>query len=186
MHARGLWMGVAALLLLVLPAAPGSADVPLAFYVVPPCRLVDTRQTAEILNSQIETRFQVQGVCGIPVGAKAVAVNLTVVAPTAAGHLSLYATGSALPGTSSINFTPATAPVGNGAIVALGPASLVKDLTARAYVLDGGQVHVVLDVTGFFAAALLSPGVVHPGDTLDDTPYDPNDPDPEFVSPEAE
>jgi hypothetical protein len=135
---------------------PGGGTLP--FHAVSPCRLVDTRingggvgQHGPILDSGVERKFPVQGTCGVPVGAKAVAVNLTAVSPTNQGRLTAYPSGIATPGISSINFAAGTTALANGAIVPVADQSLQpNDLAIMPFVVNSGQVHMVLDVTGYF------------------------------------
>jgi hypothetical protein len=132
----------------VLPHPPPPTD----FFTVMPCRLVDTRSAAgprggpALVAGAIRSFPVTGGVCGIPSTAITVAVNLTVVRPTAQGHLKLYPGDAASPPlTSSINFAPGVARA-NNAIVALatnGGTINVKNGSA-------GAVHFVLDVNGYF------------------------------------
>jgi hypothetical protein len=107
---------------------------------------VDTRLSDGPALAGGTTRvFTITGKCGIPVGAKAVAFNLTVTGPTAPGDLRLYA-GGPLPLVSTINFRAGQTRA-NNAVSGLsddGEAALRCDL-------PGGQsVHAILDVTGYF------------------------------------
>ena len=83
-----------------------------AFYVITPCRVLDTRypvgpRGGPALDSGQTRIVQVAGICGVPAGAKAVAANVTAVAPTTTGFLSLYPTGVQWPGTASLNYRAA-------------------------------------------------------------------------------
>jgi hypothetical protein len=146
---------VAALIALALPA---SADGPFQFHSLTPCRIVDTRISDQvqggygpILTSNVERKFPVQGNCGVPVGARAATLNVTAVAPTNQGRFTLYPSGIATPTVSTINFPPGTTALANGAIVPLADQSLQpNDLAVMPFVIGSGQVHLVLDVTGYF------------------------------------
>jgi hypothetical protein len=127
-------------------APPAATD----FYTVTPCRLIDTRNAngplggPELTANQTRT-FTVTGACGIPAGAKSVAVNVTVIAPAAAGNLQLFP-GNAFPlGTSTINFV-ADDNLANNAIVLL-----ATDGAGTLGVKNGsaGIVDFVLDVVGY-------------------------------------
>ena len=148
-------IGAAFGILLLAPASPSQAAGPFQFHSVTPCRLVDTRNAAPegpILQSGVERTIVVQGLCGIPVGAAAVAVNITAVSPTNQGRLTLYPTGITPPTTSNLNFPPGTFALNNGAIVPLADQAVEpNDLAVMPFVVNNGQVHMVLDVTGFFA-----------------------------------
>jgi hypothetical protein len=144
-------------LALLAAAEPGTADGPFQFYTLTPCRIVDTRNSAQvpggygpILTSGVETQYPITGNCGVPAGAKAVVVNVTAVSPTNQGRLTLYPSGIPTPQISTINFPPRTN-LANGGIVPLADQSLwPNDLAVMPYVVGGGQVHLVLDVTGYF------------------------------------
>ena len=117
------------------------------FYTVMPCRVFDTRSTTP-LSSGVARTFQVATVCGIPATARAVSANLTVTGSTAGGSVSVYPADAALPGTSNINFSTAQTRANNAIL------GLARDGTgavgARAIVTGSGQVHLILDVNGYF------------------------------------
>src|SRR5688500_6414453 len=77
----------------------------------------------------------------------AAVLNVTAVGATGPGHLTVYPAGTALPGTSTVNFaTPSAVP--NRAVTRLS--------SGRFTVTNGGsKSHVVIDVVGWYAA----PGV---------------------------
>jgi hypothetical protein len=144
---------------LLVAAAPGGADGPFQFHSLTPCRIVDTRISDQvqggygpILTSNVERKFPVQGNCGVPVGAKAATLNVTAVAPTNQGRFTLYPSGITTPTVSTINFPPGTTALANGAIVPLADQSVeASDLAVMPFVIGTpGQVHLVLDVTGYF------------------------------------
>ncbi|HWM90128.1 MAG TPA: hypothetical protein VN493_05125 [Thermoanaerobaculia bacterium] len=118
----------------------------LSFYTVLPCRAFDTRLTSA-LQSGVAGSFHFGGVCGIPMSAKAVTVNVTVLGPTGAGHVILFPGGLSVPTTSTINFAAGQVRA-NNAILPLGGA--IGTVGAWASVVNGGQVHVTLDVSGYF------------------------------------
>ena len=123
-------------------AVDGSAD----FYTVTPCRLVDTRQTGGALTSGVPRRVQAAGPCGIPGTARALAVNVTVIGPTAPGSLLLYRDGIQPPPTSNLDFAAGTTRA-NNALVEIGQGGI----NARVSLAGGsGQVHVAVDVVGYF------------------------------------
>jgi len=155
------WATGAVLGMLLLGAAPSSwaqAQGPYQFHSVSPCRLVDTRlsgqvtgQYGPVLTSGVERKFPVQGACGVPVGAKAATVNLTAVAPSGQGRLTMYPSGIATPTTSNINYPAGTTALANGAIVPLADQAVqAYDVAIMPFLVGGGTVHVVLDVTGYF------------------------------------
>jgi len=120
---------------------------PVSFYTVAPCRAYDSRSPvwASPLRAGTYTQLAMGGRCGIPATAKAVSLNVTVVSPSAGGHLRLYASGTPRPGTSSLNFASGQTRA-NNAVVSLG-----VDGAMMVYVSQpSGTAHVVLDVTGYF------------------------------------
>jgi hypothetical protein len=149
-------------------ATQTQADGPFQFNSLTPCRVFDTRcpgaQTPSCATPNAAPRvnpgpytFTLQGKCGVPTGAKAVTVNVTVVGPSHAGNLSVYPSNLPPPGTpggvavSTINFVAGEPALANGAIVPL--ALTVPDLAVylnMAVVAPGGKTHFILDVTGYF------------------------------------
>ena len=85
--------------------APGRSR----FYAIPPCRLLDTRGPVgptggPALAAGASRTFTLAGLCAIPSTARALALNVTVTQPTAAGHLTLHAAGGAVPTASTLNY----------------------------------------------------------------------------------
>ena len=139
-----------ALAALLLCAAPVLAEGPLRFFPITPCRLADTRQTTPI-PGQSGRDFDVQGVCGVPANAKAVALNATIIGPQTDGYLTLYPSGIPRPVAASMTFKAGEPALGNGAIVALSTND--KDLTAYVFLGNppgGWTAHLALDATGYF------------------------------------
>lgn len=147
-----------ALALLLATSAPVLADGPFQFFPLAPCRVVDTRNPngtngGPALTANQTRRFRMQGNCGLPVGAKAVSLNVTVVSPGSAGWLGVYP-AAGFSGTSTINFNADEFAIANGAIVPLsavaGPADLDLSVFWSNYTGTAPQTHVLLDVTGYF------------------------------------
>ena len=119
---------------------------PLDFYTVSPCRVVDTRPSSPLLTGQPRT-FPVAGSCGIPAEARAAAVIFTAISPSGSGNLAAWKTGTPKPATSVLNYTPGVTRSNNG-IVELGTGG---EIDVQGQTFGGnGQVHFVLDVTGYF------------------------------------
>jgi Calx-beta domain len=72
-------------------------DNPTDFYTVTPCRILDTRLSGPGVAANTVYNFAVAGLCGVPLTAKSVVVNITAVAPTDAGDLRLYPAGLPAP-----------------------------------------------------------------------------------------
>jgi len=124
----------------VIPAAPAAK-----FFLVSPCRALDTRGGGAIGSNQIRT-ITLAGTCGIPSGTTALAVNLTVVSPPTGGFATLYP-GPAIvtrPNVSTINF-PAGRTLANNARVALG-----ADGTLNIFNAASGPLDVLIDIQGYF------------------------------------
>lgn len=122
-------------------ASPSSST---QFYGVSPCRLVDTRATSA-LSANERRVLTVVGSCAIPAGAKAVALNLTVAAPGAAGFLRL-SPGNGLTGTSALNFSKGQVRA-NSSVVQLATDGAG---TIAVTNVSSGATHVILDASGYF------------------------------------
>jgi hypothetical protein len=125
-------------------AGPPGLD----FYTVAPCRVLDTRSSGPTLASGVIRIVQITGLCNIPGDAGAVSVNITAIAPSSNGNIALFPGNEPLPMTSSINFTGGLSRANNAVLSLATDAS--GTLAARAFLGDGGQVDLVLDVNGFF------------------------------------
>jgi hypothetical protein len=133
------------------PPAPGE------FNPVTPCRVFNTRvagpQTSGApLASPGPYNFRIQGNCGIPNGAKAVALNATVVEPTQLGDLRLFPAGGSQPVVSMMNYPAGVFAMANGAVVPLASvaAPADKDLSVYFAMLASGTIHLIIDVTGYY------------------------------------
>lgn len=132
-------------------AAGALTSVPaLDFFTVAPCRVFDTRAAAgptggAPLTCGTDQSFTiVGGACGIPAGAKAVSINVSVTQPSSPGNLGLFAAGAPVPGVSSLNYS-AGQTRGNNGIAPLSAAGLMAVRCAPT-----GTAHVILDVFGYF------------------------------------
>jgi hypothetical protein len=133
---------------------PAEAAGPFQFHALTPCRVWNTRNgigtpsRTTKMNVDEVVNVQIQGACGVPSGAKAVTLNVTIAEATQAGHLSMYPAGTAQPAVSTLNWNAGEPALANGAIVPL--AAAAPDLAVKTFLLSGGQVHVIIDVTGYF------------------------------------
>jgi hypothetical protein len=120
---------------------------PTEFFTTTPCRLVDTRQgpSGPMVFGTSQTFTALGGACtALPMSAKAIALNVAVTQPTAAGNCRLYA-GSLVPTVSNINFSAGQTRTNNAVV------PLAGDGTVTAYCSGGtGSVHLILDVNGYF------------------------------------
>lgn len=136
---------------------------PYQYFAVTPCRAYDTRSTGvppngggAIHSATIRT-FLLKGKCGIPQGAAAVSLNLTITQPNApAGDLRIAPNPGTFPNVSTENYLAGDT-IANGAIAPLGnPAVGQPDFQ----VLGAGcgpsgctntyTYHLIIDVTGYF------------------------------------
>jgi hypothetical protein len=91
-------------------------------------------------------RYRVLGSCGVPAGAKALSVNLTVTQPSAGGHLTLFPTDVETPLASSINFAAGQTRANNAVLrLAFDGSGGIKVQNG-----SGGTVDFILDVNGYF------------------------------------
>jgi ELWxxDGT repeat protein len=118
-------------------------------YTLTPCRVVDTRVTSlggpNPLVGGSATSAAMWSHCGIPPTARAIAVNVTVAAPTAGGYLTIYPSGIARPVVSVVNYSKAQVRA-NNAILALGATG---GLTVYVGQPTTSSVHVIIDVNGY-------------------------------------
>ncbi len=117
---------------------------PLDFHTVTPCRVLDTRSSTPLASGVART-ITLSGTCGIPATAKAVAANLTVLGATAQGNLVVYPAGIPVPSTSNANFSAGQVRANNAHLALAG-----GQVDARALVVGGGTVHLILDVNGYY------------------------------------
>ena len=133
---------------------PGGASVtitdddpiPADYYTVTPCRLSDSRIGAPgpLLAGEARSIATI-GNCGIPAGAVALALNITVTQPTAQGSLRLYPTGQPLPLASTLNYSAAQTRA-NNAVAGLSAAGSLSVYCSQS----SGSVHFIVDVMGYF------------------------------------
>jgi hypothetical protein len=121
------------------------------FYTLPPCRLIDTRTPpgppggGPALVAGAQRTFTVVGRCSIPVGARAIAVNMAVTESTAPGNLILFPGGASVPAVSAINYGAGRTRANNG-IVPLSVGGTIGVFVNQS----SGTAHFILDVSGFF------------------------------------
>ena len=137
----------------------GAATTAGGFVGVTPKRLLDTRPDGSAVTQRTGCIAASDGagagraltVTGtvnsqdttVPVSASAVALNVTVVTPNAAGYLTVYPTGASKPTASSVNYTAGQV-VPNGVFVKVGTSGQIN-LFANA-----GCPQVIVDVVGYF------------------------------------
>jgi hypothetical protein len=130
------------------PALWARSPLPRDFFSVAPCRAFDTRSGSPLPSGVQQVVAVVGGPCPVPASAKALAINVTVVAPGGVGHLTVFAGDAVLPPTSTLNFVAGHTRA-NNAVVSLA-SNGNGTLALHPIAAGGGSVHVVIDVTGYF------------------------------------
>jgi hypothetical protein len=137
---------------IVAPALPTNANVDLVFTPVTPCRLCDTRvgvgdagACAKGILAAGSRDVTVAGLCGVPAGATAATINITVVpAGGGAGDLRVAPNPpGTLPSASIINYQNSEV-VANSTNVPIG--------TGVRLFVDGQSTDFIVDVMGYNAA----------------------------------
>jgi len=150
---------------IVSGSAQTQAAGPFQFNSLTPCRIFDTRDAAagsptNVTNGAKLTNpgpyyFFIRNKCGVPPGAAAVTLNVTITQPNVAGDLRMFPSDVAQPAVSTLNYNAGEPALANGAIVPLAtaPTATIKDLgvvLGMAAATGGGNIHVLVDVTGYF------------------------------------
>jgi hypothetical protein len=117
-------------------------------------RLLDTRSAGQQVVGPVVpfvvNTVQVTGNAGVPAGATAVLANITVVGPTAEGHLRVWEAGTAVPNTSVVNYAPGQTKA-NGQIIALSPTGALSFESFTGTGTATNPVQVIIDVVGYVA-----------------------------------
>jgi hypothetical protein len=125
------------------------------FTALTPARLLDTRPGRATIDGQFNgggsigpggiINIQVLGRGGVPAsGVSAVALNVTAVAPSESGHLTVFPKGEAVPNASNLNFAAGqTAP--NMVIAKVGADGSISIRN------NSGSVQVIVDIAGWYA-----------------------------------
>src|SRR5579862_9580999 len=125
----------------VLSGVPPSA---IQYQSITPCRLVDTRQDNDPLQGQTSRDFYLPqlGGCGVPEGALAYSLNVSVVPAGSLGYLTIWPTGVQQPVVSTMNSRDGRVKA-NAAIVASGYNGAIS-------VYVSNTTNVILDINGYF------------------------------------
>jgi hypothetical protein len=125
---------------------PGAS----AYVAVAPARLADTRPEEGAFGftrvSGNVVRVQVAGKRGVPSNATAAVLNVTGVNTTAAGFVTVFPSGTALPTASNVNFDHAGQVMANMVTVKLGDGGSVDVYVQR-------QMDIAVDVSGAYVPA---------------------------------
>jgi hypothetical protein len=127
----------------VASAAPGA---PSRFVAVEPCRVLDTREGGGAVGAERSIDVQVvSDTCGVPSGATAAALTITVDRPEGSGFVTAWPTGSTRPEASVLNYRAGQI-VANSQLLQIGNGGRVSLFTLAA-------TDLVVDVTGYFLPA---------------------------------
>jgi hypothetical protein len=128
-----------------------TATPALRFHTLPPCRLLDTRRASgatggPALAPGSQRVVTARGICGVPDGARALSVNVTVVDPGVSGHLTFFP-GNAEPTNATIvSFRPGVTRANNAVLMLAGSGTETLGVASTAPT----AVHLVIDVNGYF------------------------------------
>ena len=116
-----------------------------------PCRLVDTRGPVgplggPALSANTNRTFTVWGNCGVPVSAKSVVLNATIIDAGADGTLRLYPGGIQPPLVGVVYYSAGQQRADNS-VVALGGSGTIG---ARADQPTGTSTNLIIDVVGYY------------------------------------
>jgi len=132
-------------------AVAGVPTSALAFTGITPCRIADTRGNGfsgaygpPALTAGSPRNFPLTGQCGIPGGAEAVSLNVTVTNTLGPGFILIYPQGGSAPGVSTLNYV-AGQTVANAAVVPLGTGGGVT------VVAGVSGTDLILDTNGYYA-----------------------------------
>ena len=125
-----------------------NTTAPLLFHPLQPCRALDTRLPSSALagarlngGASLDLNVSATG-CGIPAGARALSINVTVVPAGSLAFLTVYPAGQPRPLVSTLNAFQGQI-TANAAIVPTGTNGGI-----RIFATD--PTHVVVDVNGYF------------------------------------
>ncbi len=141
-------------------AAPGDDDS--TFAPIANCRLFDFRSGADNVgpkdtplgpgesNVYAQQVTGTNGNCTIPNDAVGVAMNVTIVGPTAQSNLRVFPADIPTPLASNLNWLPGQSPTPNKVDVQLSATGAIKLFNFR------GEVDVVADVVGYYTSSSLT------------------------------
>ena len=128
-----------------------------------PARILDTRYGTGGISGPVgasPAKVKVWGRGGVPSGATAVVMNVTVTEPTAWSHLRVYPTGTGAPDVSNLNYL-AGETIPNLVVVKVGSDGYVNVTN------NSGSAHVIVDVAGWFGSGDESPAAQGRFEALD-------------------
>ena len=138
-------------------AAEPSVTMPGGYGAVTPLRLLDTRYGTGAPQSAVPAggslSVPVLGDGGVPAsGVSAVVLNVTVTSPTEAGWINAYASGTARPWASNVNF------VAGQTVPNLVVAPVGSDGKVTLYNGSAGTVQLIADISGYYMGGTVPAG----------------------------
>jgi hypothetical protein len=127
-----------------------ATEPPTSLHTLALCRVVDTRNPVgpyggpALVANSVRT-FAMANQCGVPVTARALALNVTALQGTASGSLKLYPAGISAPSAETVHYA-AWQTIANNGFIAVAPGG---DLAVKAD-QPSGAAHVIIDVVGYF------------------------------------
>lgn len=138
---------------LPVTVVPASGSGPTALFTLPPCRLLDTRNTTGPLggpaiaaSGTADRIFTAAGACGIPANARSLVTNVTVTNAGVVGDLVVTGANDNPAGTTSVSFRAGKTRA-NANVIRLATDG---SGTIRVRNNSGAPLHLVVDVTGYF------------------------------------
>jgi len=119
------------------------------YFTVTPCRLLDTRAGSPLVSG-VTRLVSAAGSCGIPAGARALAVNVTAVSGSSPGNLVFFPGNYPAPPTNTVSFMTGAVRA-NNAILPLSTDGAATLAVLPMMQSTGSIVHVLIDVVGYFA-----------------------------------
>ena len=117
------------------------------YFTVVPCRMLDTRIGAALTSGS--TRLVgVDGACGVPPEARALAVNVTAVVPSGTGSIVIFPGNYPDPPTTTVNFRVGVTTANNAVLPLSSDGAQTLAILAT---VPGGAVHATIDIVGYFA-----------------------------------
>jgi hypothetical protein len=119
------------------------------FFTVPPCRAVDTRNAdgpegGPTFSAGLTRAFNIAGLCGVPVNATGISLNVTVAGATTKSWLTIFPGTGTVPTANSISFNASASRANNVTLGLTNGALSVKNRQTT------GTVDVILDVNGYY------------------------------------
>ena len=128
----------------VVSAVSDMSPIPqgLGFVALAPVRVLDTRDSGVMPSAGSVTELSLAGLFGVPSDAVAVALNVTVDQPAAAGFVTVYPCGTVAPTASNVNYA-AGETTSNAVTAYLGDVGKICIFTMS-------PAHLVIDVNGAY------------------------------------